>query len=245
MMAQVWLGSFFLVCTWQTKRMYMTSLNLSCGTADLWMKVIVFVPCMPLLSPCANQPNSFAAEIFQAALNLGWCRSTQHSSRSPFSWSRTGWAAVCHCLATCSAILSLGICSWQHALTWLAMLSVADGCLVDQWWLLDNQPFNGGGVGIHWGATTLGALVMGTLGSGGMYQTVGGHLLKLILGIFGGESTKCCYGSNDCLSCCKASKWAVPFEFGMPWIAFVKSWYALTMASAGVTVGWAGYLCLK
>ena len=130
MVAQVQLGSFFLFRTWQTKCMYVTSLNLSCGTSDLWMKVILFVPCMPLLSPCANQLNSFAAEIFQAALNLGWHRSAWYSSRSPVSWSRTGWAASHRRLATCSAILSSGIFSWQHALTRLVMLSVADGCFV-------------------------------------------------------------------------------------------------------------------
>ena len=38
---------------------------------------------------------------------------------------------------------------------------------------------------------------------------------------------------------------AVPLVFDMTCIACMRSWYALTITSAGVTVGCVMYLCLK
>ena len=105
------------------KRMYVTSLNQSGGTSDLWMNVIVFVPRIPCLRPCANRLNSFAAKMFQASLHFGCCRRAQYSRRSPVLWLRTGLVASHLQPAMRSAMLSVVCGVVCLALTWLAMLS--------------------------------------------------------------------------------------------------------------------------
>eukprot|EP00957_Ditylum_brightwellii_P062305 4727776-Ditylum_brightwellii.AAC.1 len=63
----------------------------------LRMNLIVSVALTLPLIPCANRPNSLAAEIFQSSFNLG-CRNNCRYSRSwPVSGSNTGYACSGFC----------------------------------------------------------------------------------------------------------------------------------------------------
>ncbi len=73
------------------------------------MNRIVSVPFILPPIPCANLPNSSAADLFQTSLKRGCFNKRRCSSSSPVSWSSTAWAASQRHHATRSAMDSLTV----------------------------------------------------------------------------------------------------------------------------------------
>ena len=73
------------------------------------MNHIVSVPFILLPMPCANLPNSSAADLFQTSLKRGCFSKRRYSSSSPVSWSSTAWATSRRRRATQSAMDSLTV----------------------------------------------------------------------------------------------------------------------------------------
>eukprot|EP00956_Cyclotella_meneghiniana_P025574 scaffold53546_cov34-Cyclotella_meneghiniana.AAC.2 len=96
-----------------------TSLNLSAGISCLCMNLIVSVALTRPFIPCANLPNSSAADLFHTSRNLGCFKSWRYWRSCPVSWSRTAFAASRCRRATLSAIDSVRVpeeCdSWRLA----------------------------------------------------------------------------------------------------------------------------------
>ncbi len=73
------------------------------------MNHIVSIPFILPPMPCANLPNSSAADLFQTSLKRGCFNRRRYSSISLVSWSSTAWAASRRRRATRSAMDSLTV----------------------------------------------------------------------------------------------------------------------------------------
>jgi len=179
------------------------------------MNRIVSVPFILPPMPCANLPNSSAADLVHTSLNRG-CFSSQRYSRScPVSWSRTALAASRLRRATRSAMVSLSVVwGWRrHARTRAAM---------------DSSIYLGGlMMGLGCGSTIF-FLGDATINRGGGSWAVGGASSKRTLGT-SWVSSICCSTLGDftcstvlfaclsgplrvCSSCRRASNWASSFD---------------------------------
>ena len=86
---------FVSTLVWRTPHTnfpYVTSLNLTWGTPIIFTKYMVSVPFTLLPNPCANCPNSLAAEIFHVYLFIGSYPRCMYSSILPVSVARTKFA---------------------------------------------------------------------------------------------------------------------------------------------------------
>ena len=151
----------------------------------LWMNRIVSVPLILPPIPCANCPNSSAADLFQTSLKRGCFNKRRYSSSSPFSWSRTAWAASRRRRATHSAMDSPLIIVWDWRRRWRTRVAI------------DSSIYLGGlRTGFGGGATmfrsTVGIGGDATINRGGGSWTVGGDSSKSTLGT--------CWVSSICLS---------------------------------------------
>ena len=192
----------------------------------LWMNRIVSVPFILPPMPCANLPNSSAADLFQTSLKHGCFNRRRYSSSSPISWSSTAWAASRRWWATWSAMDSLTLVWDRRCRAWTRAA-------------MESSIYLGGlrmGLG---GGSTIFRATMGfwgdeTINWGGELWTVGGELSKHTLGTCW-VSSMCCstLGRFTCLpvlmiclswgwSVCsrrqRASKWASCLECWIPWM---------------------------
>ncbi len=217
------------------------------------MNRIVSVPFILTPIPCANLPNSSAADLFQTSLKCGCFNKQRYSSSSPVSWSSTAWAASRRWHATWSVMDSLTVVwDWRRYLRTRAAI--------------ESSIYLGGlrmGLG---GGSTIWCSTMGfwgdvTINRGGSSWTVGGDSSKHTLGTW--RVSSICLSTLGNLTCLpvliiclsggwsefsrrlRASKWVSSFECWIPWMASHSFVSALTMASASVTVGCVIYLCLK
>ena len=86
---------FVSTLVWRTPHTnfpYVTSLNMARGTSLICTTYMVSVPFTLLPNPCANCPNSLAAEIFHVYLFIGSYPRCMYSSILPVSVARTKFA---------------------------------------------------------------------------------------------------------------------------------------------------------
>ncbi len=138
------------------------------------MNSIVSVPFILPPMPCANLPNSSAADIFQTSLKRGCFNKRRYSSSSLVSWSSTVWAASRRRRATRSAMDSLTVVwDWRRCSQTRAAI--------------ESSIYLGGlRMGLGGGATncrsTMGLRGDVTINRGGGSWTVGGDSSKRTLG---------------------------------------------------------------
>ena len=144
--------------------------------------------------PCANLPNSSAADLFQTSLKRGCFSKRRYSSSSPVSWSSTAWAASRRRRATRSAMDSLTIVwDWKRR-------SRTRAAIESSIYLCGLRMGLGGGATIF--RSTMGVWGDVTIKRGGGSWTVGGDSSKRTLGTCWVVSLICCstLGSLTCSS---------------------------------------------
>ncbi len=201
------------------------------------MNRIVSVPFILPPMPCANLPNSSAADLFQTSLKHGCFNRRRYLSSSLVSLSSMAWAAS-HCRQATGSIIDSLTLVWdwrRRARTRAAM---------------ESSIYMGGlRMGLGGGATicrsTMGFWGDVTINRGGGSWTMGGELSKRTLGTCW-VSSICCStleiltclpvlmiclsrGWSNCSRCQRALKWASSLECWIPWMVSRNFVNALTM----------------